>query len=109
MDLIDLTFLSCTLYRFQLKQEQENHGHTTMKYNTTREKLRRMEEQHQLEIQERQKVHRNLELELRTQANNMKRVHFLFFSLFFCQNKAENEQQFVFIVLDIVFIIFCHH
>uniref|UniRef100_A0AAQ5ZWG2 DUF3496 domain-containing protein n=1 Tax=Amphiprion ocellaris TaxID=80972 RepID=A0AAQ5ZWG2_AMPOC len=55
--------------KFQLKQEQENRRNATMMYNTTRDKLRRTEEQHQLEVQERQKVEltlRNLELEMRT-------------------------------------------
>lgn len=49
-----------------------------MMYDTTRDKLRRMEEHHQLEVQERQKVElslRNLELEMRTLVNNMKQVH----------------------------------
>ncbi len=49
-----------------------------MMYNTTRDKLRRTEEQQQLEVQERQKVEltlRNLELEMRTLVNNMKQVH----------------------------------
>uniref|UniRef100_A0A8C3G6A3 CCDC144C-like coiled-coil domain-containing protein n=1 Tax=Cyclopterus lumpus TaxID=8103 RepID=A0A8C3G6A3_CYCLU len=58
-----------TNLKFQLKQEQENRRNATMMYNTTRDKLRRMEEQHQLEVQERQKVElslRNLELEMRT-------------------------------------------
>lgn len=73
-----MKFLSETLYRFQLKQEQENRRNATMMYNTTRDKLRRMEEQHQLEVQERQKVEltlRNLELEMRTLVNNIKQVH----------------------------------
>lgn len=78
--IIDL-FLFCicdSWYRFQLKQEQENRRNATMMYNTTRDKLRRMEEQHQVEVQERQKVEltlRNLELEMRTLVNNMKQVH----------------------------------
>uniref|UniRef100_A0A3B4Z6P8 Ankyrin repeat domain 30B n=1 Tax=Stegastes partitus TaxID=144197 RepID=A0A3B4Z6P8_9TELE len=62
---------------FQLKQEQENRRNATMMYNTTRDKLRRTEEQHQLEVQERQKVEltlRNLELEMRTLVNNMKQL-----------------------------------
>lgn len=49
-----------------------------MMYNTTKDKLRRMEEQQQLEVQERQKVElslRNLQLEMRTLVNNMKQVH----------------------------------
>lgn len=49
-----------------------------MMYNTTRDKLRRTEEQQQFEVQERQKVEltlRNLELEMRTMANNKKQVH----------------------------------
>lgn len=61
-----------------MKQEQENRRNATMMYNTTRDKLRRTEEQHQLEVQERQKVElnlRNLELEMRALANNMKQVH----------------------------------
>ncbi|MEQ2291966.1 hypothetical protein AMECASPLE_018264 [Ameca splendens] len=66
-----------THLKFQLKQEQENRHNATMMYNTTRDKLRRMEEQHQLEVQERQKVEltlRNLELEMRTLINNMKQL-----------------------------------
>lgn len=49
-----------------------------MMYNTTKDKLRRTEEQQQFEVQERQKVEltlRNLELEMRTMVNNMKQVH----------------------------------
>jgi len=47
-------------------------------YDTTRDKLRKTEEQHQVEVQERQKVEltlRNLELEMRTLISNMKQVH----------------------------------
>ncbi|KAK9516378.1 hypothetical protein VZT92_024313 [Zoarces viviparus] len=66
-----------TNLKFQLKQEQENHRNATMMYNTTRDKLRRMEEQHQLEVQERQQVElslRKLELDMRTLVNNMKQL-----------------------------------
>ncbi|KAM9352318.1 ankyrin repeat domain-containing protein 26 [Symphorus nematophorus] len=66
-----------TNIKFQLKQEQENRRNATMMYNTTRDKLRRTEEQHQIEVQERQKVEltlRNLELEMRTLVNNMKQL-----------------------------------
>ncbi|XP_049430274.1 ankyrin repeat domain-containing protein 26 isoform X10 [Epinephelus fuscoguttatus] len=66
-----------TNLKFQLKQEQENRRNATMMYNTTKDKLRRTEEQHQLEVQERQKVEltlRNLELEMRTLVNNMKQL-----------------------------------
>ncbi|KAM9854819.1 ankyrin repeat domain-containing protein 26 [Aulostomus maculatus] len=66
-----------TNLKFQLKQEQENGRNATMMYNTTREKLRRTEEQQQLEVQERQKVEltlRNLELEMRTLVNNSKQL-----------------------------------
>ncbi|KAM6926909.1 ankyrin repeat domain-containing protein 26 isoform 2-T3 [Lycodopsis pacificus] len=66
-----------TNLKFQLKQEQENRRNATMMYNTTRDKLRRMEEQHQLEVQERQQVElslRNLELDMRTLVNNMKQL-----------------------------------
>ncbi|XP_041795118.1 ankyrin repeat domain-containing protein 26 isoform X4 [Chelmon rostratus] len=66
-----------TNLKFQLKQEQENRRNTTMMYNTTRDKLRRTEEQQQLEVQERQKVEltlRNMELEMRTLVNNMKQL-----------------------------------
>ncbi|XP_056243415.1 ankyrin repeat domain-containing protein 26 isoform X9 [Seriola aureovittata] len=66
-----------TNLKFQLKQEQENRRNATMMYNTTRDKLRRTEEQHQLEVQERQKVEltlRNLELEMRALVNNMKQL-----------------------------------
>ncbi|XP_036962750.1 ankyrin repeat domain-containing protein 26 isoform X2 [Acanthopagrus latus] len=66
-----------TNIKFQLKQEQENRRNATMMYNTTRDKLRRTEEQQQLEVQERQKVEltlRNLELEMRTLVNNMKQL-----------------------------------
>ncbi|XP_071059462.1 ankyrin repeat domain-containing protein 26-like [Pseudochaenichthys georgianus] len=55
--------------KFQLKQEQEHRRNATMMYNTTRDQLRRMEEQHQGEVQDKQKVEltlRNLELEMRT-------------------------------------------
>ncbi|XP_024865994.1 ankyrin repeat domain-containing protein 26 isoform X8 [Kryptolebias marmoratus] len=66
-----------TNLKFQLKQEQENRHNANMMYNTTRDKLRRTEEQHQLEVQERQKVEltlRNLELEMRTLICNMKQL-----------------------------------
>ncbi|XP_037308243.2 ankyrin repeat domain-containing protein 26 isoform X6 [Pungitius pungitius] len=66
-----------TNLKFQLKQEVENRRNATMMYNTTRDKLRRMEEQQQLEVQERQKVElslRNLQLEMRTLVNNMKQL-----------------------------------
>ncbi|CAK6950959.1 ankyrin repeat domain-containing protein 26 [Scomber scombrus] len=66
-----------TNLKFQLKQEQENGRNATMMYNTTRDKLRRTEEQQQFEVQERQKVEltlRNLELEMRTLVNNMKQL-----------------------------------
>ncbi|XP_027128485.1 ankyrin repeat domain-containing protein 26 isoform X9 [Larimichthys crocea] len=66
-----------TNLKFQLKQEQENRRNATMMYNTTKDKLRRTEEQQQLEVQERQKVEltlRNLELEMRTLVNNMKQL-----------------------------------
>uniref|UniRef100_A0A3Q2PMM8 Ankyrin repeat domain-containing protein 26 n=1 Tax=Fundulus heteroclitus TaxID=8078 RepID=A0A3Q2PMM8_FUNHE len=69
-----------TNLKFQLKQEQENRHNATMMYNTTRDKLRRMEEQHQFEVQERQKVEltlRNLELETRTLISNMKQARSL--------------------------------
>ncbi|KAM8861330.1 ankyrin repeat domain-containing protein 26 isoform 7-T8 [Synchiropus picturatus] len=62
---------------FQLKQEQENARNATMMYNTARGKLRRSEEQQQLELQDRQNMEltfRKLELELRTTANNMKQL-----------------------------------
>ncbi|TKS68220.1 Ankyrin repeat domain-containing protein 26 [Collichthys lucidus] len=61
----------------ELKQEQENRRNATMMYNTIKDKLRRTEEQQQLEVQERQKVEltlRNLELEMRTLVNNMKQA-----------------------------------
>lgn len=72
--------LTCLSYilRFQLKQEQENRRNATMMFNTARDKLKRTEEQHQFEVQERQKVEltlRNLELEMRTVVSNMKQVH----------------------------------
>uniref|UniRef100_H2L8Z5 Uncharacterized protein n=1 Tax=Oryzias latipes TaxID=8090 RepID=H2L8Z5_ORYLA len=54
---------------FQLKQEQENRRNSEIMYNTTRDKLRRTEEQHQLDLQDKQQVEltlRNLELEMRT-------------------------------------------
>ncbi|KAM9376033.1 ankyrin repeat domain-containing protein 26 [Pholidichthys leucotaenia] len=66
-----------TNLKFQLKQEQENRHNASMMYNTTKDKLKRMEEQHQLEVQEKQKLElnlRNLELEMRTQANSMKQL-----------------------------------
>ncbi|XP_055011329.1 LOW QUALITY PROTEIN: ankyrin repeat domain-containing protein 26 [Boleophthalmus pectinirostris] len=66
-----------TNLKFQLKQEQENRRNATMMYNTTKDKLKRTEEQQQLEVQEKQKVEltlRNLELEMRTLVNNMKQL-----------------------------------
>nr|XP_029138652.1 ankyrin repeat domain-containing protein 26-like isoform X1 [Labrus bergylta] len=66
-----------TNIKFQLKQEQENRRNATMMYNNTKDKLRRTEEQHQFEVQERQKLEltlRNLELEMRTLVNNMKQL-----------------------------------
>ncbi|KAM7003514.1 ankyrin repeat domain-containing protein 26 [Tautogolabrus adspersus] len=66
-----------TNIKFQLKQEQENRRNATMMYNTTKDKLRRTEEQHEFEVQERQKLEltlRNLELEMRTLVNNMKQL-----------------------------------
>uniref|UniRef100_A0A3P8R814 CCDC144C-like coiled-coil domain-containing protein n=1 Tax=Astatotilapia calliptera TaxID=8154 RepID=A0A3P8R814_ASTCA len=63
-----------TNLKFQLKQEQENHRHTTMKYSTAADKMRRMDEEHQKEIQEMQKVHMNLELEIKRLVNNMKQL-----------------------------------
>ncbi|XP_034541230.1 ankyrin repeat domain-containing protein 26 isoform X13 [Notolabrus celidotus] len=66
-----------TNVKFQLKQEQENRRNANMMYTTTKDKLRRTEEQHQVEVQERQKVEltlRNLELEMRTLVNNMKQL-----------------------------------
>ncbi|KAK7891618.1 hypothetical protein WMY93_023581 [Mugilogobius chulae] len=63
--------------KFQLKQEQENRRNATMMYNTTKDKLKRTEEQQQVEVQEKQKVEltlRNLELEMRTLLNNMKQL-----------------------------------
>ncbi|XP_028307523.1 ankyrin repeat domain-containing protein 26 isoform X3 [Gouania willdenowi] len=66
-----------TNLKFHLKQEQENRRNATMMYNTCQDKLRRMEEQHQLEVQERQNVEltlRNHELEMRTLLNNMKQL-----------------------------------
>lgn len=88
-DNADLNFMTDTLCRFQLKQEQENHRHTTMKYSTAADKMRRMDEEHQKEIQEMQKVHMNLELEIKRLVNNMKQVHFLnSFFFFFCESKT---------------------
>ncbi|XP_072242367.1 ankyrin repeat domain-containing protein 26 [Leuresthes tenuis] len=66
-----------TNLKFQLKQEQENRRNANMMYDTTRDKLRKTEEQHQVEVQERQKVEltlRNLELEMRTLISNMKQL-----------------------------------
>lgn len=76
--------------RFQLKQEQENGRNATMMYNSNKDKLRRMEEQQQLEVQERQKVEltlRNVELEMRTVVNHKKQVYtldLLVFNLWGC-------------------------
>ncbi|XP_038164510.1 ankyrin repeat domain-containing protein 26-like [Cyprinodon tularosa] len=55
--------------KFQLKQEQENH-HANMMYNATRDKLRRLEEQQQMEVQVKQKV----ELDMRTLISNTKQL-----------------------------------
>ncbi|XP_068168750.1 ankyrin repeat domain-containing protein 26-like [Antennarius striatus] len=66
-----------TNLKFQLKQEQENGSNASMMYSSTRDKLRRMEEQQQLEVQEKQKVElslRNLELEMGALVNNMKQM-----------------------------------
>lgn len=53
-----------------------------MMHNTCKDQLRRSEEQQQLEVQERQKAEltcRNLELDMRTVANNIKQVALEFF------------------------------
>ncbi|XP_061898756.1 ankyrin repeat domain-containing protein 26 isoform X6 [Entelurus aequoreus] len=66
-----------TNLRFQLKQEQENGRNANMMFSTTGDKLRRTEEQRQLEVQEKQKVEltlRNLELEMRILLNNKKQL-----------------------------------
>lgn len=79
-----ITIFYMNLPRFQLKQEQENRRNATMMYNNTKDKLRKIEDQHQLEVQERQKVeltYRNLELEMRTLVANIKQVWF--FSVIF--------------------------
>uniref|UniRef100_A0A672I024 Uncharacterized protein n=1 Tax=Salarias fasciatus TaxID=181472 RepID=A0A672I024_SALFA len=80
--------------KFHLKQEQENRRNATMMYDATRDKLRRMEEQHELEVQERQKVEltlRNQELEMRTLVNNMKQVLPETFHLCFCRLLAQER------------------
>lgn len=51
-----------------------------MMHNTCKNQLKRLEEQQQLEVQERQKAEltcRNLELEMRTLANTSKQVALL--------------------------------
>nr|XP_057931201.1 ankyrin repeat domain-containing protein 26 isoform X6 [Doryrhamphus excisus] len=66
-----------TNLKFQLRQEQENSHNATMMYNTTGDKLRRTEEQRQVEVQEKQKVElslRNLELEMRILLNSKKQL-----------------------------------
>ncbi|KAG7523377.1 ankyrin repeat domain-containing 26-like [Solea senegalensis] len=66
-----------TNLKFQLRQEQENRRNATMMYNTIKDKLRKIEEQHQIEVQEKQKVEltlRNVELEMRTLVNNIKQL-----------------------------------
>ncbi|XP_054633487.1 ankyrin repeat domain-containing protein 26 isoform X5 [Dunckerocampus dactyliophorus] len=66
-----------TNLKFQLRQEQENGHNATMMYNTTGDKLRRTEEQRQVEVQEKQKVEltlRNLELEMRILLNSKKQL-----------------------------------
>lgn len=48
-----------------------------MMYDTSKDKLKRLEEQHQFEVQDKQKVElslRNMELEMRTLASNMKQA-----------------------------------
>ncbi|XP_028813694.1 ankyrin repeat domain-containing protein 26 isoform X3 [Denticeps clupeoides] len=63
--------------RFLLKQEQEKHRSASMLYEKTRDQLRRKEDQHQLEEEERQKLElsiRNLELEKRALINSIKQV-----------------------------------
>uniref|UniRef100_A0AAY4B1I5 Uncharacterized protein n=1 Tax=Denticeps clupeoides TaxID=299321 RepID=A0AAY4B1I5_9TELE len=62
---------------FLLKQEQEKHRSASMLYEKTRDQLRRKEDQHQLEEEERQKLElsiRNLELEKRALINSIKQV-----------------------------------
>ncbi|XP_024127488.1 ankyrin repeat domain-containing protein 26 isoform X7 [Oryzias melastigma] len=66
-----------TNLKFQLKQEQENRRNADSMYHSTRDKLRRTEEQQQLDLQDKQKVElmlRNLELEMRTLISNTKRL-----------------------------------
>ncbi|XP_023202649.1 ankyrin repeat domain-containing protein 26-like isoform X1 [Xiphophorus maculatus] len=66
-----------TNIKFQLKQEQENRQNAAMMYDTSKDKLKRLEEQHQFEVQDKQKVElslRNMELEMRTLASNMKQL-----------------------------------
>ncbi|XP_017160780.1 ankyrin repeat domain-containing protein 26 isoform X2 [Poecilia reticulata] len=66
-----------TNIKFQLKQEQENRQNASMMYDTTKDKLKRVEEQHQFEVQDKLKVElslRNMELEMRTLASNMKQL-----------------------------------
>ncbi|XP_043981319.1 ankyrin repeat domain-containing protein 26 isoform X2 [Gambusia affinis] len=66
-----------TNIKFQLKQEQENRQNASMMYDTTKDKLKRVEEQHQFEVQDKQKVElslRNMELEMRTLASSMKQL-----------------------------------
>ncbi|KAG9280893.1 ankyrin repeat domain-containing protein 26-like [Astyanax mexicanus] len=63
--------------KFLLKQEQEKHQSASMLYDKTREQLRRKEEQHRAEAEERQKVElnmRNLELEMRALMNTLKQL-----------------------------------
>ncbi|KAM6960688.1 ankyrin repeat domain-containing protein 26 [Aplochiton taeniatus] len=63
--------------KFQLKQEQQKHRNASMMYDNTKEQLKRKEEQHCLEAEEKQKLElsrRNLELEMRALVNNMKQL-----------------------------------
>uniref|UniRef100_A0A3Q3G8W1 Uncharacterized protein n=1 Tax=Labrus bergylta TaxID=56723 RepID=A0A3Q3G8W1_9LABR len=91
-----------TNIKFQLKQEQENRRNATMMYNNTKDKLRRTEEQHQFEVQERQKLEltlRNLELEMRTLVNNMKQV---------LRYKIPSKLSYIFITINIENLLSSH-
>ncbi|XP_054878487.1 ankyrin repeat domain-containing protein 26 isoform X2 [Poeciliopsis prolifica] len=66
-----------TNIKFQLKQEQENRQNASMMYDSTKDKLKRVEEQHLFEVEDKQKVEltlRNVELEMRTLASNLKQL-----------------------------------
>uniref|UniRef100_A0A8C6T7I9 CCDC144C-like coiled-coil domain-containing protein n=1 Tax=Neogobius melanostomus TaxID=47308 RepID=A0A8C6T7I9_9GOBI len=63
--------------KHQLKQEQENQRQVTALHNATKDKLQRTEEQHQLQVREKQQMEVTLskcELEMQTLVTNMQQL-----------------------------------